>query len=177
MLLNTDGSLQRNGRLFPSLLREFLDVTSLRWRFPRWFERKFEFGRTDFDKECEVDNVTGACLLVRAEAVKQVGLLDERFYMYYEEIDWCHRMRRAGWTVHYVPSSRVVHHWMGSIKGVAPQMVAHLSRSRLLYFRKNKGLLASLLLQTMQGVRSGVVVAGVAVKRGLRRVGVIRRAA
>ena len=52
----------------------------------------------------------GACLIARRAAVEQVGLLDEGFFLYVEDIDWCYRMRRCGWSVVYVPAARVIHH-------------------------------------------------------------------
>ncbi len=65
--------------------------------------------RWDVEHPVEVDWVSGACMLVRQEAVEQVGLLDERFFLYFEDNDWCLRMRRAGWSVVYDPRFTVVH--------------------------------------------------------------------
>lgn len=56
-----------------------------------------------------VDYIRGACLFVRREVVEQVGLMDERFFLYCEETDWCYRIRQKGWEIHYVPTSRIVH--------------------------------------------------------------------
>jgi Predicted glycosyltransferases len=65
--------------------------------------------RWDVGHPLEVDWISGACMLVRREVVEQVGLLDERFFLYFEDNDWCLRMRRAGWRILYDPRFEVVH--------------------------------------------------------------------
>ena len=107
-ILNPDGSLQANafGR-FPSLAQ----VLSL--RFTRAVERLAGNRRhspRDFDAPKRVDWVTGACMLVRRVAIEQVGPLDDGFFLYYEDVDWCHRMRDAGWEVVVEPAARCIHH-------------------------------------------------------------------
>ena len=86
----------------------------------------------DFDRyreERPVDWLSGAFLIARREAVAEVGPLDERFFLYSEEIDWCYRIRAAGWEVRHLPVMEVVHHCGDS---GAPQLVAELSHSRML---------------------------------------------
>jgi GT2 family glycosyltransferase len=56
-----------------------------------------------------VDSLVGACMLVRAEAICQVGLLDEDYFFFLEETDWCYRFRKEGWTIGYVPQARIIH--------------------------------------------------------------------
>lgn len=63
----------------------------------------------DLDQPFEVDFVSGANLMIRREVVEQIGLLDERFFLYFEETDWCFRARKAGWQVYYVPAVRYLH--------------------------------------------------------------------
>jgi len=171
-LLNTDGSLQRNGARFPTLLREFLGVTGLRRLAMRRCEMALGYGREDFDVLCEVDQLSGACLMVRAAAAEQVGLLDERFFMFYEEVEWCHRIKRAGWRIWYVPGARVVHHWMGSVRQESRAMTAALFRSQLLYYQKTGGPLHALAargIMWMGLAKNRLIHAGVAAKRLLRR--------
>jgi GT2 family glycosyltransferase len=173
MLLNTDGSLQRNGGRFPTPFRELLHVTGL-WRLaPRRYELAMEHGREDFSAEAEVDQVSGACLLVRAEAAKQVGLLDDRFFMFYEDVEWCRRLRRAGWSVRYLPDVQVVHHWMGSVRQSSRRMTEQLLKSQLLYYRKTGGPVAAAAVLGVIALglcKNGILHAGSAVKRGLRAV-------
>jgi GT2 family glycosyltransferase len=92
-----------------------------------------------------VDWVAGACLIVRREVFEAVGLLDERYFMYFEEVDFCLRARRAGWPCWYVPSARVVH-LVGKSSGVTDVAVARTKRrpaywfaSRRLFFRTRYG--------------------------------------
>jgi N-acetylglucosaminyl-diphospho-decaprenol L-rhamnosyltransferase len=106
-----------------------------------------------------------------------VGDLDERFFMFYEEIEWCHRIRQAGWKVYYVANARVVHHWMGSVKQVSKQMTAQLFRSQLLYYQKTGGPLSVLAIRAVMGLglaKNALLHAGVGVKRTLRRAGLLR---
>ncbi|HEV2472097.1 MAG TPA: glycosyltransferase family 2 protein, partial [Chthonomonadales bacterium] len=135
-LLNTDGSLQHNGRRFPTPWREFLGHTNLRRLSRERYDRELEYGRDDFDQEWETDEVSGACLMVRRAVMDQVGPLDEDFFMFYEETEWCWRIKRAGWRVRYVPQAQVVHHWMAAVRQQSRAMTARLFRSALIYYRK-----------------------------------------
>jgi GT2 family glycosyltransferase/lipopolysaccharide/colanic/teichoic acid biosynthesis glycosyltransferase len=93
----------------------------------------------DFDHETtrEVDWLLGACLLVRREAVESVGLLDERFFLYFEDVDWCFRMKHKGWKVFYHPASVVIHTYArGSAQSVINRsVIAHLA-SLVRYYDK-----------------------------------------
>jgi hypothetical protein len=83
----------------------------------------------------EVDFVLGACMLVRGTALSEVGPLDEGFYMYCEEIDWCRRFRAAGWRTLCVPEAVVLHHGGASTNQLREAMFVQLWRSRRRYFR------------------------------------------
>jgi N-acetylglucosaminyl-diphospho-decaprenol L-rhamnosyltransferase len=137
MLLLGDGSVQGNGRRFPTFWKEFLDVTGLRHLALAAYSRRFGWGRDDFTVLAEVDEVTGSCLLARRAAVEQVGLLDERFFMYYDEVDWCRRLKSAGWRVFYVPDAKVVHHVAASARQVGFEAYRRLFESQSRYFRKH----------------------------------------
>jgi GT2 family glycosyltransferase len=91
----------------------------------------------------QVDVLQGAALVLRNEALKQVGLLDEDFFMYTEEVDLCYRLRKAGWTLHWVPDAEVLHYGGQSTKLVAEKMFLTLYESRLKFFRKHHGLPAA----------------------------------
>lgn len=176
-LLNTDGSLQHNGRRFPTPWREFLGHSGLRNLNRVHFDRDLEYGREDFDALCEVDQVSGACMMVRKEVMDAVGMLSEDFYMYYEEVEWCWRIRKAGYKVYYVPQSRVVHHWMGSVKQVSKAMTTRMFRSALTYYQKTGTPLDRIAIRgviLMALAKYRVIYLGVAVKRVLRKMGVIR---
>lgn len=77
--------------------------------------------------------------MVRGEALDDVGLLDERFFMYSEEVDFCHRIRKAGWSLYWVPQAQMVHHGGQSTRQAATDMFLRLYEGKLLYFRKHRG--------------------------------------
>jgi N-acetylglucosaminyl-diphospho-decaprenol L-rhamnosyltransferase len=136
-LLNPDGSLQPNGGPFPTLAGTFLRATRASALFRGWYDRRFRWGRTAFDRAAAVEQVSGACLLIRRAALEEVGLLDEQFFLYYEETDWLLRARRAGWETWYVPEAEVTHRWGASTRQVALECLRHMAESEYRYFRKH----------------------------------------
>jgi len=110
-LRHPDGSVQSSRRRFPTLATLFLESTQLqRWWPDNAVLRRYYVADRSDDEEQEVDWLAGACLCVRAGAAESIGLFDERFFMYSEEVDWCRRFRAAGWRVWYLPSAEVRHH-------------------------------------------------------------------
>jgi len=142
-LLFPDGHIQSSRRRFPTLATAFLESTTLQQWFPknRVLSRYYSADRGD-DEEQDVDWVIGACLLIRRQAWEQVGPLDETFFMYSEELDWCRRLKTAGWRVVYIPSATVVHHEGQSSIQVVPARHIYFQSSKVLYFRKHHGVLA-----------------------------------
>jgi N-acetylglucosaminyl-diphospho-decaprenol L-rhamnosyltransferase len=145
MLLNPDGSYQGSFADFPSLRSELLSASGLGERlFGRWYPN---YGPGQAQAARQVDYIQGACMLARRAAVGQVGLLDEAYFMYNEETDWCLRMRRAGWETWYTPGARIVHYGSQSTRQVRHAMVQALYRSKVRFFRKHYGLLPAALLR------------------------------
>jgi len=112
-ILNHDGSIQGSARSFPTPLTGLFGRSSL---FTRFFPNN-PFTRaniltttSDGKTPMGVDWVSGACMVVRRKAVDDVGLLDERFFMYWEDADWCRRMWKKGWRVMYFPQASVIHY-------------------------------------------------------------------
>lgn len=131
-----DGRPQPSRRRFPTPATFFVESTQLQRFFPRQpLIRRFYVQDQPDDALQEVDWVVGACLCVRAVAASQIGLLDERYFLYSEELDWCRRFRAAGWSALYVPAARVTHAEGASSRQdvVARDVLFH--RSRLLYAR------------------------------------------
>jgi len=87
----------------------------------------------------QVDTIQGACLLIRKTALAQIGLLDERFFIYTEEVDLCRRIAEAGWQIFWVPEALVLHHGGASTRQVGTPMFLELYRSKVEYFRKHSG--------------------------------------
>ncbi len=110
-VLNPDGTLQLAcRRSFPTPWVAFTKLVGLSALFPH----SKLFGRYNLtylpeDETCEVEAISGSFMVVRHEALAQVGLLDEDFFMYGEDLDWCYRMRAAGWQIHYYPGTQIVH--------------------------------------------------------------------
>jgi GT2 family glycosyltransferase len=109
-ILNPDGSLQNSCFMFPSILNWFLFSTYLYKLFPRsqFFgrEQMSWWGREDAR---EVDVVTGCFMLVRSPAIDDVGVMDEGFFMYAEETDWCYRFKSRGWKNQFTPDGVIIH--------------------------------------------------------------------
>ena len=107
-LLNPDGSVQLSCRRFPTLRAVLLRGTHLAGLFPgpvyRYLMRDWDHGRAD-----QVDWVIGACMMLRRAALDEVGLLDQKFFLYYEDADLCRRLGLAGWGVYYEPLARARH--------------------------------------------------------------------
>jgi GT2 family glycosyltransferase len=147
-LLYPDGTIQPSRRRFPTLATALVESTVLqRWLGDSSMLRRFYVADRSDAEEQDVDWLVGACLLVRREAILQVGLLDERFFMYSEEVDWCHRIRGAGWRVRYLPAAKVVHHEGKSSEQVPVTRHFYFHDSRCRYFRKHHGLLAEKVLR------------------------------
>ncbi len=139
-LLNPDGSIQSSRRRFPTMATAFLESTILQQWSPhnRVTRHYYMADRPDHEIQ-EVDWVTGACLLARREAIEEVGLLDESFFMYSEELDWCRRIKAQEWKVVYLPAARVMHHGAQSSEQVKSFQHIQFQRSKIRYFRKHHG--------------------------------------
>lgn len=153
-LVNRDGSFQGSYVDFPDLLQEFLIMSSLGRRFygPWYPNHSPEAG----EAPQKVDYVQGACLLVRRQAYEAVGGLDEGYFMYAEEVDWCYSMHRAGWEVWYQPAASITHIGGASSRTRAIQRETDLYVSRVRYFRKNHSFLEAGLLEAMVISLAGV---------------------
>ncbi len=144
-LLNADGTFQASHTSFPNLWQEFLILSGLgRLRFGRHYP---SHGPEEDKGPQIVDYVEGACLLVRQEAFEGAGGLDEGYFMYAEEVDWCYTMREKGWQVWYQPAAKVTHLGGGSSRRRQGQREADLYRSRIRFFQKHYGSGAARLLK------------------------------
>lgn len=157
-VLNPDKTLQRTCFMFPSILNLLLSSTYLYRIFPksRFFgrERMTWWDRSD-TREIEV--VTGCFMLVRREAIEQVGMMDEQFFMYGEETDWCYRFKQTGWEIIFNPTAEIIHLGGQSSKQTQAKMLVQLRLSILRFIKKHYGGLsyktASLLIVLFFAVR------------------------
>jgi len=149
-----DGAFQHSAFKFPTLWQVFLDLFPLNWRltdgalngrYPRdWDDRAFQ-----------IEHPLGAFMCVRRAAIAEVGLFDEGFFMYAEEVDWCLRFWRAGWEVWHCPDALAIHHGGQSTRQRANDMFVQLHRSRFRLFAKHYPAWFSLAARAI--VRLGMV--------------------
>ncbi len=136
-LLNTDGSLQRSVRGFPTLWRLATEYFFLRKLAPHSQAlNAFYAGGFEHDRVREAEFVMGSAMLVRREAIEQVGPLDEDFFLFSEETDWCYRFRQAGWKVLFFPGAEFVHVGGASHGG---RMFTENLRGHLRFLAKHRG--------------------------------------
>ena len=136
-LLNPNGSLQRSVRGFPTLWRLATEYFFLRKLAPRsGMLNGFYGGGFAHDEPRAVDFVMGACMLVRRAAVEQVGELDEDYFLFSEETDWCFRFRETGWQVLFFPGAECVHVGGASHGG---RLYRENLRGQLRFFWKHRG--------------------------------------
>ena len=153
-----DGRFQHSAFRLPDLAQIWFDffawpgrLVESFWngRYPRAL---YEAGKP-FAVECGL----GAAFLIRSAAIRQIGLMDEGFFMYGEEIDWCWRLRKASWQVYCVPNARVVHHEGQSARQFREAMYVALWRSRFRLYHKHRGALFRLAARAL--VHLGIVAA------------------
>jgi GT2 family glycosyltransferase len=138
-ILNPDGTLEYSARAFPDHLTFLFNRYSLLTRlFPgNPFSRRYLLTDWDHLSAREVDWLSGACLMVRREAIERVGGMDEAFFMFNEDVDWCRRMKQAGWINEYAPEAVVIHHIGASRRRVAPRVIVARHRGMIHYFHKH----------------------------------------
>lgn len=149
-----DGGLERSIRRFPSPWRSFGEALAApRLRALRGLGEE-EPRPSAYRGEASADWLVGAFLIARAQALREVGPLDERFFLYSEETDWCYRFRAAGWQVSHLPVMTVIHH---TSRAPRPDLCAQLSHAKILFARKHYG-----------ASRAGAIRAALALRHGLR---------
>ncbi len=169
-ILNPDGSLEYSARSFPGPLTFLFNRYSLWTRlFPRnRFSRRYLLSDWDHASAREVDWISGACLLARRAAVEQVGGMDEAYFMFNEDVDWCRRMTNAGWAVSYEPAAVVVHHIGASRTKVASRVIWSRHLGMIHYFHRHHPTspLLSLPADALILLRAALMLAANALRRG-----------
>ena len=160
-LIGADGSRQPSARMFPTLRDEFFTLSGLAARFPNHpllgrLDRRW----ADPDENAVVDWIPGAFVFIPAAVFAQLGGFDERFFMYYEEVDLCRRMQQQGLNIHYWPALKAMHIGGESAKTVTSARVSKAGsqleswrmRSGLLYYRKHHGAWGAVGLHALEWV-------------------------
>jgi len=142
-----DGRVQSSRRRFPTLVTGLLESTWWQSRAPQSVLDHYYMRDRPDDTVSEVDWLMGACLMVRRQVVEEVGGLDEAYFMYSEELDWCRRIKSAGWRVVYLPTARIIHHEGKSSEQAVTARHINFNRAKLRYFRKYHGRAACLALR------------------------------
>ncbi len=130
-------TIQPSCRRFPTYSDLFYEFTGLARAFPNSARcNRWKMGDFDHRSSREVEQPQGACLLARPEVIKQVGLWDERFPLFFSDVDWCRRVRQAGWKIYFNAEVFIYHEQGASVKQVRPRAIwsSHVSFWR--YFRK-----------------------------------------
>ncbi len=137
-ILNPDNTLQTSCYPAPTLSREFWRLFHLELLRPYGSYRMADW---DLNEPRPVDALLGACLFLRRAALDRIGLLDETYFIFSEEIDLCYRLQKADWLLYWVPQAQVVHYGGQSTQQVAAEMFLRLYQGKLIYFRKHHGQL------------------------------------
>ncbi len=139
-LIYPDWSVQRSCRHFPSFFTDLMENLFLDSFFSKsMFFNRYRMGAWPHDRARFVDQPYGACLLFRAEVFKKIGLMDERFFMYYDEVDLCYRLKKAGGKIYFLPAIKIVHHTNKSSSQVSIPCEHYKYRSKFLFFEKHYG--------------------------------------
>jgi hypothetical protein len=140
-IVDSSGKRQYSARNLPSLATSFAAHDSFLNRIlpgNPWSE-KYLGKKLNVDQASEVDWVSGSCMLIRRKVFDSIGLLDDRFYMFVEDVDFCRRAKTAGWKVVYLPSAKIVHQAGQSVRQRKIKMLAEHHKSMYYYFRKYYG--------------------------------------
>lgn len=141
-LVNPDGSTQRSVKGFPTLWTHLCDMLFLDKAFPRSrLLGRGEMAYFSYDSVEEVDHVMAAAFLVRRGVLEGVGLFDEHFTIYYNDMDWCYRIRKRGWKIWYVPTAAIVHYRGQTVNKLNRDFacVEEMYNNVMLYYLKHHG--------------------------------------
>ncbi len=143
-ILYPDGSFQSCGYAFPTLLSEIRQSKNVNRAIKAVIGD--EPSPPSGSEPREAEWVDGACLMMRRAVIDAIGPLDEQYFLYGEELDWCYRTRKAGWKIYALPAVEMVHYQGKSSEQTKDTSLAHLIETRLRFYRKNYGMPEALLI-------------------------------
>lgn len=154
-----DGTLDKAcHRGFPTPKASFYYMTGLAKRFPNSPRfNGYHKSYLNMNETHEIDCVVGAFMMVRSETIAQVGLLDETFFMYGEDIDWCYRIKEAGWKIYYYPNVSIIHYKGASSRKKPFKIVYEFYRAMFLFHKMHFSQEYNLLI-------NGLVYTGISIK-------------
>jgi GT2 family glycosyltransferase len=167
-LLNADGSLQPSGRKLPTVWSVFADMTRL---YRLWQPDVFRQARRDYGQVARVQEVSGSAMLVTRSAYERTGGLDANLFIFYEDVDWCHRIHDLGYEIYYVPQAQVVHLWHGTTTTRQVSALAYRAGQDSLryYFCKHHSPLAGLAVQALLVGKELALLGAAAARRSRER--------
>jgi hypothetical protein len=148
-LLNEDGSLQISAFRAPTLFNELWRLLNLDRLVPL---SQYPPGFFEANQPRSVEVLNGACILIRADVVNRIGLFDEDFFMYSEEVDLCERIRRNQLLLGWEPRAEVTHFGGKSTSQVAEAMFLELYRNKIKFFKKNRGKSQAFFYKIILGI-------------------------
>ncbi|OAS20511.1 glycosyltransferase family 2 protein [Paenibacillus oryzisoli] len=160
-----DGTLDKAcKRGFPTPSASFYYAFGFAKLFPRIRRfNQYQLGYLDPDQQYPIDSLVGAFMLVRRETIEHVGMLDEEFFMYGEDIDWCYRIKEAGWVNYYYPRTQIVHHKGASSRRKPYKIIYEFHRAMILFhnkhYRKKYSWLTNAMVYIGVGVKFGLSLA------------------
>jgi GT2 family glycosyltransferase len=154
-LLWQDQTLQGSCRKFPSLWNTLCPAIGLTNLFPHasFFSGEHMVGYFKHDQIKDADVLVGAFLMVRQLALKQVGDMDDKYFMYCEEVDWCKRFIIAGWKIRFFPETKVIHYGGGSSASEPVRFFREYCLSNLRYWNKHYTKLSVAVYRTLMIIR------------------------
>lgn len=161
-LLNPDGTIQPSIRRFPDFWSQVMILLKLHHLFPNaWPIKKYFVKDFDYSKIQSVEQVMGAFFMIKREVIEKIGMLDENFFIWFEEVDFCKRTIEAGWKVYYVSEAKIIHHGAQSFKQVLNLKKQKMfNKSQLYYFKKHQPCwqwLGLWLLQPVSLALTGII--------------------
>jgi GT2 family glycosyltransferase len=151
-LLNVDGSIQHSCRRFPTLLDGILTYLSLEPLARRYTMATFDYSATQ-----EVDQPAATCFMLRSSFMSKQGLFDEQLSILYNDVDLCHRIRSQGWKIVFLANAETLHHGAQSTRRATPKLRLEMYRNVLIYYRRQFGVVACVVLLPILAVRLAVV--------------------
>jgi hypothetical protein len=139
-MLYPDHTLQRTARSFPTPMASFFGRKSFLTKIlpgNKFSKRYMMTDKEESNKPYEVDWVSGGAMMIKNETVEHVGVLDERFFIYWEDADWCFRIKKNGWKVFCIPSAPIIHYEGRSSKNDRLRLIIHFHKSVYMFYRKH----------------------------------------
>lgn len=134
-LLNPDMSIQKSIGNFPGIWQTILDITLVGAPYRKFINWRIKRFKNPIEVEC----VAGAFLLVRKKSIEKTGLMDENYFVYSEDIDWCYRLKKKAGKIFYFPNAEAIHYGGESMKQEAEKTFLELYKSKLLFSKKHYG--------------------------------------